>query len=238
MRKHAQVVEELIEKVERNLAKDDAKATLGDYIRLVQLQKELEEDEPREIKVTWVEPKKTESSDSGNSVSAAAFAEEVSRFGGAIQGVFGTDRVGEKPGAVPGSDQAELFESGADGVDRGADVSDVAGCDAGGADRDSGAEPDSVRVQSRREFSGDARDAVEDFVPGGGGVRETAREQSGVVRAGRADLHAEAGVAAAGRAVAGSEGERGCAGSRCGRRRVTTGCTSGSWRIRWKGMRR
>ena len=32
------------------------KASLGDYIRLVQLQKELEEDEVREIRVTWVEP--------------------------------------------------------------------------------------------------------------------------------------------------------------------------------------
>lgn len=32
------------------------KASLGDYIRLVQLRKELEEDEVREIKVTWVEP--------------------------------------------------------------------------------------------------------------------------------------------------------------------------------------
>jgi hypothetical protein len=56
VRKHAQVVEELIEKVERNLAKDDAKATVADYIRLVQLQKELEEDEPRDIEVRWVDP--------------------------------------------------------------------------------------------------------------------------------------------------------------------------------------
>ncbi len=50
------MVEELIEKVERNLAKDDAKATVADYIRLVQLQKELEEDEPRDIEVRWVDP--------------------------------------------------------------------------------------------------------------------------------------------------------------------------------------
>ena len=31
---------------------------------------------------------------------------------------------------MPGGAQAELFESGADGADRCADVSDVAGCDA------------------------------------------------------------------------------------------------------------
>jgi hypothetical protein len=41
--------------------KKDAKATLGDYIRLVQLQKDLEAEEVQEIRVTWVEPAKTES---------------------------------------------------------------------------------------------------------------------------------------------------------------------------------
>ena len=40
--------------------KKDAKATLGDYIRLIQLQKDLEDEEIQEIRVTWVEPKKTE----------------------------------------------------------------------------------------------------------------------------------------------------------------------------------
>jgi hypothetical protein len=60
----ARVVSTLLKKVEQKLSEDDVKATLGDYIRLVQLQKELEEDETREIKVTWVEPETTES-DSG-----------------------------------------------------------------------------------------------------------------------------------------------------------------------------
>ena len=55
-KKKKQVVEELIEKFERSLAKDEAKATVGDYIRLVQLQKELEEDAPRDIEVRWVDP--------------------------------------------------------------------------------------------------------------------------------------------------------------------------------------
>ena len=32
--------------MEKKLAREDVKATLGDYIRLVQLQKELEEEEP------------------------------------------------------------------------------------------------------------------------------------------------------------------------------------------------
>ena len=58
--KKAEVVEQLLEKVEQKLGEGDVKATLGDYIRLVQLQKELEEEEPGEIRCTWVDPDKTE----------------------------------------------------------------------------------------------------------------------------------------------------------------------------------
>jgi hypothetical protein len=42
--------------VEKKLGGEDVKATLGDYIRLMQLQKELEEDDQQDIRVTWVEP--------------------------------------------------------------------------------------------------------------------------------------------------------------------------------------
>ena len=52
----AGVVKKLLKKVEAKLGSEDVKATFGDYIRLVELQKELEAEEPREIKVTWVEP--------------------------------------------------------------------------------------------------------------------------------------------------------------------------------------
>ncbi len=51
----AEIVRELLKKVEEKLSADPGKATLGDYIRLVQLQKELEEEEPRDITVQWVE---------------------------------------------------------------------------------------------------------------------------------------------------------------------------------------
>jgi hypothetical protein len=51
----AMVVKKLLKSMETKLSGKDAKASLGDYIRLVQLQKELDEDAPREIKVTWVE---------------------------------------------------------------------------------------------------------------------------------------------------------------------------------------
>ena len=58
MKTHAQIVESIRKRVEKKLSSDDVKASLTDYIRLLQLEKELEEDAPREIRVTWVDPKK------------------------------------------------------------------------------------------------------------------------------------------------------------------------------------
>lgn len=55
-RSQAQIVRELLKQVEGKLSGPEVKVTLADYIRLVQLRKELDEDEPREIRVTWVEP--------------------------------------------------------------------------------------------------------------------------------------------------------------------------------------
>jgi hypothetical protein len=51
------VVKEIRERVEDKLAQDVEKASLGDYIRLVQFEKELNETTAREIKVTWVDPR-------------------------------------------------------------------------------------------------------------------------------------------------------------------------------------
>ena len=53
----AEVIKGVLEKMEQQMKGDTMKATLGDYIRLVQLHKELDEESPKEIKVTWVEPK-------------------------------------------------------------------------------------------------------------------------------------------------------------------------------------
>ena len=58
----AEVLKKLLKIVEKKLTEKDIKATLGDYLKLVQLQKELdEEQEPKEIKVTWVEAQETKS---------------------------------------------------------------------------------------------------------------------------------------------------------------------------------
>ena len=59
------VVAAIREKVEERLEKNVNKASLADYIRLMQLEKELQNTEAKETKATWVEPKGTEHSDSG-----------------------------------------------------------------------------------------------------------------------------------------------------------------------------
>ena len=62
----ADVVERLIGKVEKKLAADaDVKATVGDYIRLMQFHKELQEDEPKDIEVRWIDPKTQEPDPNG-----------------------------------------------------------------------------------------------------------------------------------------------------------------------------
>ena len=52
----AALVNKLLHSIEQRLEKDELKATLGDLIRLLQLQRELEDEQPGEIEVRWVEP--------------------------------------------------------------------------------------------------------------------------------------------------------------------------------------
>ena len=54
-------VEKAIDTFEKDLEKK--KVTVGDYLRLVQLQKEIDEDEPKDIECTWVEQGETKSSE-------------------------------------------------------------------------------------------------------------------------------------------------------------------------------
>ena len=50
----------LLRHVEKKLDIESSKVTLGDYIRLMQLERELEEEEqPREIIVSWKDPAAT-----------------------------------------------------------------------------------------------------------------------------------------------------------------------------------
>jgi len=59
--KRADLVERAIDTIEQKLGASDVKATFADFIRLLQLQKELQVDEPKEIKVTWIDPNPPES---------------------------------------------------------------------------------------------------------------------------------------------------------------------------------
>ena len=78
---------------------------------------------------------------------ALAIAKKISRIEREIQGIFWTDWVGEESSAMPGGDPAELLESRPAGVNRGADVSDAARCDADEFLRGSGNEPDPARAE-------------------------------------------------------------------------------------------
>ena len=55
----AQAVKHMLTEIETKMKGNQMKATLGDYIRLVQLHKELDDESPKEIRVTWVEPAET-----------------------------------------------------------------------------------------------------------------------------------------------------------------------------------
>jgi hypothetical protein len=57
----AELLDKAIQSIEEKLGSSDVKATFADFIRLLQLQKELQTDQPREIKVTWIDPSDKES---------------------------------------------------------------------------------------------------------------------------------------------------------------------------------
>lgn len=58
----AELLNEVLRKVEEKVANGELKPTLGDLVRLWQLERELGDQQPKEIKVQWVEPKEPESS--------------------------------------------------------------------------------------------------------------------------------------------------------------------------------
>ena len=51
-----EVLTSVVQKIEGKLKETEFKPSLADFLRLVQLEKEIGEEEPKEIKVTWVEP--------------------------------------------------------------------------------------------------------------------------------------------------------------------------------------
>jgi len=59
--KKTDLVDRMIKDFEKSLKKGEVKLTVGDFVRLVQLRQGLHEEEPKEIRVTWVEPPEKES---------------------------------------------------------------------------------------------------------------------------------------------------------------------------------
>ncbi|HUE05637.1 MAG TPA: hypothetical protein VMR62_39205 [Bryobacteraceae bacterium] len=57
----ARIVRKAIENIETRLGTQEIKPTVADLVRLLQIEKELETDEPREVRVRWVESEPTES---------------------------------------------------------------------------------------------------------------------------------------------------------------------------------
>lgn len=54
-------IQTALEKFEKKLTDDNVSISMAEYVKLLQLAQELGEDEPKEIKVEWVEaPKSTE----------------------------------------------------------------------------------------------------------------------------------------------------------------------------------
>ena len=51
----AELIERAIENMEQKLDKEGVKASVGDLIRLLQLQKDLGFDQPKQVTVRWVE---------------------------------------------------------------------------------------------------------------------------------------------------------------------------------------
>ena len=54
-----ELLDKAIAKIESDISKDNFKPTLGEYLKLVALEKDVEQDDIKEIRVTWVGPKAT-----------------------------------------------------------------------------------------------------------------------------------------------------------------------------------
>ena len=59
----AELLEKIVEKIEEQIAEGEVKATTAEYLKLIQLQKEFDQDEAKEIRVTWINPSESSEND-------------------------------------------------------------------------------------------------------------------------------------------------------------------------------
>ena len=57
--KIANLLDSVIGGIETRIKAKDLKPTMAEYLKLLQMEQELEQESPKEIKVTWVEPETT-----------------------------------------------------------------------------------------------------------------------------------------------------------------------------------
>lgn len=50
------ILDRAINSIQKRFSSEGMKATVGEFIRLLEVQKQLQADQPKEIKVTWIEP--------------------------------------------------------------------------------------------------------------------------------------------------------------------------------------
>jgi hypothetical protein len=58
-----ELLERIVADIEREINEDKFKATTVEYLKLIQLQKEFDQDEAREITVTWINPSENSESE-------------------------------------------------------------------------------------------------------------------------------------------------------------------------------
>ena len=59
----AKLLEKTIADIERQINAEEFKATTAEYLKLIQLQKEFDHDEAKEIRVRWINPSMSETSE-------------------------------------------------------------------------------------------------------------------------------------------------------------------------------
>jgi hypothetical protein len=58
-----ELLERIVADIEKQIQDENFKATTSEYLKLIQLQKEFDQDEAREITVTWINPSENSESE-------------------------------------------------------------------------------------------------------------------------------------------------------------------------------
>ena len=82
--------------------KRESRISVGDYIRLLQMKREIDQKKPKSVEVKWVDNQERKMLPTNN-IQPAPVTGPVPQVEGAIQGLLGFDRLRKEPGSLPGS---------------------------------------------------------------------------------------------------------------------------------------